>query len=204
MSQFLPENSSGATVPGQTSLTPATQNVTLADVSLMQRVLNAAAQNPNLIPDTFMAYVVDFIQTSRLEIPIGQVFGFVGYTVQASSLVGAFESTSATAYGDLATVGPTLDSLADGNYLVLLVADIDIATAGKEAHMSYDPNGAGASDTWSAQCRSSDFVTCCRPSLVRLASGANTLTAKYRSDTAGAISSTFGNRQLFALKYANL
>jgi len=202
LSQFLPEGGSGAPPPGQTSLTPANPNVTQEDVALMQRVLRAAAQNPNLIPDEFMAYMVDYVQTAGLVIPIGQVFGFSGYTVQSSDYIAAFESTPSLTYTDIGTVGPTLAGLPDGNYLVLVCADIDNSAAGQESHMSISINGVAATDTDSAQCREANFVSCTRPSLHRLANGgANTLVAKYRTSAGSAF---FGNRQIFALKYSNL
>jgi hypothetical protein len=52
-------------------------DVTQEDIALMQRVLlRRRSQNPNLIPDQFMAYLLDYVQTSNLIDPIGQVFGY--------------------------------------------------------------------------------------------------------------------------------
>ena len=42
----------------------------------MQKVLQAAAENPLMIPPDLMSYILDYVQTSRLSIPIGQVFGY--------------------------------------------------------------------------------------------------------------------------------
>ena len=76
MSVFLPDDGVDrpATQDGTTSI--ATPESTRADVALMQRVLSAASNTPNLIPPDFMAYILDWIQTQRLNIPIGQVFGY--------------------------------------------------------------------------------------------------------------------------------
>lgn len=201
MSMFLPENAMSPSNGGVTSVTPATTETTTEDVALMQRVFAAGSRNPNLIPQDFLAYVLDWIQTQRLTIPIGQVFGFSGFTVQSSDFVGAFESTASTAYADLTTVGPTL-TLGDGRYLLLLSADIDTDAAGHEAHMSYAINGASQGDTPSVQCREPNFVSCMRPSLIALKTGGdNSIVAKYRAATGIGF---FGNRQMFALKYANL
>ena len=78
MSMFLPESSnlSGPAQPGTTQITPSNPETTSEDVKLMQRVLTAAMQNPNLIPDQFMSYILDWIQTQRLIVPLGQVFGY--------------------------------------------------------------------------------------------------------------------------------
>jgi hypothetical protein len=75
MSLFLPE-SFGKSQSGVSDVTPANPETTQADIALMQRVLSAASRNPNLIPADFMAYLIDYVQTSRLTIPIGQVFGY--------------------------------------------------------------------------------------------------------------------------------
>ncbi len=74
MSQFLPESFNLS--PSASPLTPANAQATDSDIALMQRVLSAAAQRPNMIPDTFMAYVIDYIQANNLTIPISQVVGF--------------------------------------------------------------------------------------------------------------------------------
>jgi microcystin-dependent protein len=77
MSIFLPDGPNQSDAPsGVADITPAEPETTSADIALMQRVLAAASRNVNLIPSDFMAYIVDFIQTSRLQIPIGQVPGY--------------------------------------------------------------------------------------------------------------------------------
>lgn len=130
MSMFLPESSnlSGPAQPGATQITPTNPETTSEDVKLMQRVFTAAMQNPNLIPDQFMAYVLDWIQTQRLIIPIGQVFGYrsvagIRGSVSAtgSILTGTGFSISKTTTG---TYGITFDSaFADTPNVLAIVAD---------------------------------------------------------------------------------
>jgi len=76
MSQFMPEGNENAPQPGVSTITPSNPETTSEDIALMQRVLAAASRNPNLIPADFMAYVIDYVQTQNLMIPIGQVFGY--------------------------------------------------------------------------------------------------------------------------------
>lgn len=76
MSMFLPENAPQQQPGGVTATTPPSPETTQEDVSLMQRVFAAAARNPNQIPNGFLPYVLDWLNTQRLEVPIGQVFGF--------------------------------------------------------------------------------------------------------------------------------
>lgn len=77
MSMFLPEQAGpGQPQDGVSSFTPGSSETTAADIALMQRVLSAASRNPNLIPADFMAYLFDFMQTQRLQVPIGQISGY--------------------------------------------------------------------------------------------------------------------------------
>lgn len=92
---FLPEGPNQTAPPsGVADITPADPETTQADIALMQRVLSAASRNPNLIPADFMSYIVDFIQISRLQIPIGQV---PGYSRQVASSASYYAGASTLA-----------------------------------------------------------------------------------------------------------
>lgn len=118
---FLPDGPYQTQPPsGVADITPANPETTSADIALMQRVLSAASRNVNLIPSDFMAYVVDFIQTSRLQIPIGQVPGYTtaippgviwalaGDTVPSGWVLCDHSAYSRTAYAELfAAIGTT-------------------------------------------------------------------------------------------------
>lgn len=82
MSMFLPEQTQ-PTPDGVTQFTPSSPATTQDDVALMQRVFQAAAANPLMLPPEFMAYIFDYIQTSRLQVPIGQVFGWQRVATQS-------------------------------------------------------------------------------------------------------------------------
>jgi hypothetical protein len=110
----------------------------------MQRVLSAASQRPNMIPDTFMAYIIDYIQANNLTIPIGQVSGFTPYaneiadqqaTLAATQVTLAAQSASIanaamTAFLDVSgslslgagtpgsAAGPTLTGLTPGKFIL--------------------------------------------------------------------------------------
>lgn len=107
MSMFLPEQGQ-ATPTGVTEFTPSSPQTTQEDVALMQRVLQAAAANPLMIPPDLMAYILDYIQTSRLIIPIGQVFGFT----QQQSIRGRVASDGSITNG----TGFTVSKLVTGAY----------------------------------------------------------------------------------------
>lgn len=121
MSMFMPENAGGQTPGGVSSVTPADPETTSEDVALMQRVLSAAARNPNLIPDSFMAYMLDWIQTQRLSIPIGQVFGFR----QQNDVRGRVSSAGATING----VGFSASRLGVGLYQITFTTPLTAVPA---------------------------------------------------------------------------
>lgn len=203
MSMFLPE---GLKTPqassGVADVTPPDPDTTSADIALMQRVLSAASRNPNLIPPDFMSYLFDYIQTQRLEVPIGQVFGFTGYTAQTAARVNAQETAPTTSYGDLTTVGPSLNGLADGQYLLLF--GCNFTCNGIAGYMSIQPNSTPAADadaagflaTSATQDNGLSAVT-----KVLRNGGSNSVTAKYRAGSSGV--ATFSSRWLVAIKFAN-
>lgn len=196
MSQFLPTGSSQAQTPsGVANIAPSDPETSSADIALMQRVLSAAYRNPNLIPQDFMAYVLDWIQTQRLTIPIGQVFGFSQFTVNSAE-VGTQESTTSTTYTDLTTAGPTLDGLSAGKY-VILVGAVAMDASGQGAFIAPSTGG----DEAGGETQSSVFTSIMGVSTHALTS-AGSISAKYRSNGGGTC--TFLNRWILALKYANL
>lgn len=205
MSMFLPESAGQPPAGGVTSVTPANPQTTQEDIALMQRVLSAAARNPNLIPADFMAYILDYIQTSRLQIPIGQVFGFTQFTAQQDVVgLGSAESTSSATYVDLATVGPSLTGLPDGQYIIIFGCDAHNSATGVGSIMSLSINGVAAVDTDSCQMPDQTKDTSMARAVVKTLSngGANSVIAKYREGYAAG-TATFTHRWLIALKYAN-
>lgn len=203
MSEFLPENFSQMDAQtGVASIAPATPEVTQGDIALMQRVLAAAAKSPNLIPSDFMAYMFDWIQTQRLNIPISQVFGFSQFTAQPADNVDTSESTSSTAYADLATVGPKLDGLSGGRYVILFGAAHTSNPNAATQYMSIQINSTAAidSDAGETQTSGGNAGGTTRAVLKTLTDGANTITAKYKTTSGTA---TFQYRWMFALRYAN-
>lgn len=211
MSMFLPDGAQGTVPPsGVTDFSPATDEVTSSDIAIMQRVLSAAAQNPSMIPESFMAYVLDWLQVNNLQIPIGQVFGFQKFlstqvTVDFISDNGVGTTTSAT-YGDLtgATAGPELDGLPDGKYLILFGAAAGSGvTATETALVSILVNGVAATDNDAAQNQNAALASIVRGVPKSLSNnGSSSVKLVYRE--AGGGSGTFSFRWLAAIRYDNL
>lgn len=197
MSMFLPEGSAPAS--GVAAVTPSAPEATGGDVALMQRVFEAAVANPNLIPGGFMAYLVDFIQTNNLLIPIGQIIGFDRFTAQNAPFINPIETTTSTTPTDLATVGPTLVGLPSGKYVVLFGAQ---AFGGGGAVMSLSVNGATPGSNTNAVTHATDYTSLMLAIVETLPQSSNSLTAKYNSSSGASVS--FAQRWLLALRYSNL
>lgn len=133
MSMFLPEGFDPTGGAGGSS-SPADfgspdPNTSTDDVALMQRVLAAAAQNPSLIPESFMGYLIDWLQISKLQIPIAQVPGYtksvdaiISATLSGTQISSGTNSCSHTFAGsdpEVDTTGPTLAASVAGSYVLI-------------------------------------------------------------------------------------
>ena len=169
------------------------------DLDNMVRVFAAAANRPDLIPQTFLAYFVDYIQTSNIQIAVSQITGQTLSLTPAGSVTAA-QSITATAYGDLGTVGPELTGLTSGRYALLYGAQASISATVDEALMSIAINGGAPSDNDAAVTANTNLASIFALSLQTLTAQSNTIESKYRV-TGG--TGTFGQRQLIAIRYAN-
>jgi len=201
MSMFLPEQTQTQQTVDLSSSAPAS-DTSQADIALMQRVFSAAMKSPSLIPEGFMSYMLDWIQTQRLSIPIGQVFGFSRFTAQqanATSFDSGVTTTTFAAFSD----GPVLSGLGPGNYVVIIACDIR-SNSGAAARMGYSVNGGDPDAIKSCTVQESvGFISAAQVAIERLSDPANTLTAQRRIDVAAG-NADFGFRSITALKYANL
>jgi hypothetical protein len=162
--------------------------------------IRAYLQDPLGFPSEYKGWLPEWITQVGIDVPISQITGFSGFTAQAATRISVSEGTGSATYVDLATVGPTLTGLPDGQYAVFVGAAA-VTTSGV-CFMAIAENGAAASDSQSAQfATTTGGVSGAAAYLTTLNNGGNnTLEAKYRT-TAG--TGTFNHRWLIALKYAN-
>jgi hypothetical protein len=177
----------------------------LADPNIVEQIYEVLSQ-PMDLPSTFWDYATQNWLKDAPVFPISQVFGFTGFVFQPAVLIGTTENVTSTTYTDLATVGPTLSGLADGNYAIFFGAALIPAT-GDAAFASVQVNSTPAVDADEivvavAAATPGVDVSTSRLLLKSLSNGnQNTLTMKYRCQTTSA---QFGSRWLVAIKYANL
>ena len=203
------DNAAGGS-PTLTSLTDQIEPVE-ADIELMKRVLATAGARPDLIPTPLLAYLADYLGGGgNLSINTNQIAGFARTQAQLSAIVGggAFENTSSTTYTDLPTVGPELDGLPSGFYLVLVSAGIlstlDFSGNTGRACMGPSINGSTPVDTAAAYTESDHIVKAVGISSAKLTQGSNIIKAEYKIITGSTAQGQFTDRQIIALRYANL
>jgi len=145
-----------------------------------------------------------YLEQSGLAIPISQIVGFSQYQAEVATPIITAESTASTSYTDLATVGPRIDNLPAGKYLVLFGASALSNWSGtyESASMSVSLAGAAASDNDLAESTVQTRVSVARAVLASFTSPSNSIVAKYKTSNSGA-SAEFARRWLIALRYAN-
>ena len=186
---------------------PEAQEYSQQDIDEAIRVFGALGSRPDLIPTTFLAYLQDYFSSADpLTLTTNSLLDFSRFTVQSSDFIAVQESRSATAYGDMTNVGPTIASLPSGRYLFITncLSSVSGGSAGDSAYMSLSVNGVAADDLNAAQNQSSSGVAVEGFSLQTLSLGSNTVVAKYRVDTSTGGVAKFSRRKMLALRYANL
>lgn len=152
------------------------------------------------IPDPTVEWLSDRIARNGIPVSISQIQGFAQSQAQTADNILTQESTASTSYANLATTGPELTGLPDGQYIVFFGANMFSTTA--EPSMSIQVNSTAASDDDRVVTGAGTAAHQSRACTKTLnADGNNTITVKYKSNTGG--SCTFFNRWLFALKFAN-
>jgi hypothetical protein len=167
-----------------------------------QQLLAALADPLFNIPKAFETWVVDRVAVAGLNIPIGQIVGFMQAAPQVADTVATGESTPSTSFTDLATVGPELTGLPDGQYLFLYGCRASNNSAGSLAEMAIKVNATEAAATDAAASSTQVSMSVMRAAAKTLSNdGNNTVTARYQANAAG--TATFRERWLIALKIAN-
>lgn len=142
-----------------------------------------------------------WLEQAGINIPIGQVTGFLQFAPSVATPVAAQEQTTSTTYTDLATAGPTLTGLPDGKYLILFGATVVNAAGSGGGYVSVQGNSTAAIDAdaiFHAGASISDVNWVDKT----LSSGSdkNTVTMKYRWDGTNS-HADFSNRRMFVIRH---
>lgn len=117
----------------------------------------------------------------------------------ATATVATSQTTTSTAYVDLATVGPTVTLTTRTKALVILTAYFENSAGANDCRMSFEISGAttlAASDANSIRHVGASGTRMSAAALVTLNAGSNVFTAKYK---VSAGTGTFINRDLIVV-----
>jgi hypothetical protein len=154
---------------------------------------------------TVPTFSVGDVLTAANMTKIGDDLTALNTRINNTATVATGETRANAAYGDLATVGPTVSSLTTGTFvIVVLTAKMSNNTTNGECDMSVDVSGAtttAAADANALRYQSAsggnNQIRCSAAVPLTVTAGSNTFKAKYRS--AGADTATFSDRQLTVL-----
>lgn len=133
-------------------------------------------------------------------VPISQIIGFDQYTAKGDQVT-AEESTASNTFTDLTTVGPQINNIPNGSYVVIFGASLQ-AVGGNELIMGVSVNGASPDASHVCESATTTNLSLAHGFLVTLSNGSNSFVAKYRM-SAGASAGAARNRWLIALRYSN-
>ena len=163
------------------------------------KVNSIAELNPLVLGD-----IRAFLEQDPPRIPIKQVTGFTGFTAY-SAYVNTDESTTSTTYTALATVGPLLDKLPPGQYVLWYGCACRTGTTSNSV-MAPSINGATPANGTEAMVNTlAGGGTPAYPAVMGTPvtltqDGGNTIEALYLTQGGG--TTYFRNRWLIALRYA--
>lgn len=173
-----------------------------------RKQLKRLLSKPEEFPREFGSWIAEYIAVNGLEIPVSQIRGFNQFQARSARITGGYQGTASTAYGNLATAGPELTGLGDGQWIFWFGADIE-QDYDARAYMAISVNGASATDTDSCHMGidgTASGGTDIRGSITTAVfktldnGGNNTVTAKYRAAVG---SCNFDNRWIIGLRVGN-
>lgn len=166
--------------------------------------LLAALSDPLFnVPKTFETWVVDRVAVAGLSVPIGQIVGFSGFTVQEAPLVPTSQTTTSTVYTNLATAGPTVSGLSAGRYVIQFGAAAAAGASGELAFIAPSVNTGGSSDGDAAVSGTLTVTAISRTVVKDLTLPNNQVTLAYRH-SANTSAATFASRWMILIKTSNL
>lgn len=166
------------------------------DIELQRRLF----ANVLRFPKEFKTWLADYVALNIPDIPVSQLIGFSGFTVKVATRVNTSETTTSATFTDLATVGPQLTGLADGQYMFVAACSI-LSSTGQDTFAGVKVNSTDPADADCAVLLASGAnlgITFVSATLA--AGGNNTVKVVYR--TAGG-TATFARRQLVGLRFGN-
>jgi hypothetical protein len=167
----------------------------------MTRVLSS----PEEFPELFGSWIAEYVALNGKVQP-HQIQGLSRLIPHAASVTADEGRFWEDAYGDVATVGPTLEGLGRGTYLVITSAEVLHQEASVNSRMSVSINGAAPSDDNAVSFFTTSGVNrypIRRYLLLTLPLPSNTLRLQYKRIGKGSSGANFRNRYIVAIRVGN-
>lgn len=162
--------------------------------------------NPMLFPQEFKTWLTDWLSVNIPDIPVSQIMGYQGTLANSQVLNVAEEGAGLDrTWQDLATVGPEITGLADGNYFAIFGAYVyrynaaggtqgQVGPSVNNADPTVYASGGSVTDTrWTFRWRAA-------PISVKGLDNNNSVRLKYWWDNGGGSTAGFDNRYLTILR----
>ena len=131
-------------MPSEDVATPQDAALTEAEREILKKLL----ANPIEFPEAFKRWVADYFAQNVPMIPYGNFLGSKLNIAKSGDYISTTQGPATSAYGNLATVGPSIVGIADGVYIVNWGAT---TTGGEhEGFMGVSVNGATPVDAEAA------------------------------------------------------
>ena len=168
-----------------------------------RQLLNRLLRDPTEYPKELGSWIQRYLGVYPPQFVASEVAGLAQTNFSPLSSINNSEAYGATAWGNTATVGPTLSGLRSGRYVLLWEALLKTSNATYFASLAPSVNGADPDSTTAIRSRNVDVLSAMAFTLAELPLPNNTVTMKYRMENAAA-SGTFNDRQLLAIRIGNV
>ena len=167
--------------------------------------LRKVLSDPSEFPSLFGAWIAQYVALNGKVHPY-QIAGLSRLTPRSDAVATSESRGWNASYGDLATVGPQLDNLGSGTYLVMFSALVTHLEASVETHTSISINGAAPDDDDGVEfftTSNSNSYPVTRYQVLDLPLPSNTLKCQYKRIGSGATAAFWESRFLTAIRMGN-
>jgi hypothetical protein len=161
---------------------------------------------PEEFPKEFKDWLIEYINVGA-TVQKYQVSGLANQTPHFAQVLTSEDCSFSTPYKDLATVGPSLDNLGKGTYLITYGAQCAHGESGSIPGLSVSINGGTASAVdgiYGYMSSVNGNMTHSRSLLKDLDLPSNTIKVQYNRTGSGSTVATFSNRWLIAIRVGTL
>lgn len=137
--------------------------------------------HPILFPHEFKSWISDYVSMNIPKITVNQILGFELWQIKSAPEITATELCTSTSYTNLATVGPEINNLSPGFYIVIWGGNTPYTGNSNNVTMGVSINGAAPTSSAEIISDAGAFGGAALLDLTQVAAPI-TLTAKYKCE----------------------